>query len=189
MRAFQAKPDMHTAFIFGGNSLPLHSAKTNKGMDSKAAAERMLYDEFIEKARRFCAYRDRCKKETADRLHQLGASRDITEKILGTLQKEGFVDEQRFAGSYARGKFEHNHWGRTRIRQELAFRQIDDKTISEALQEIDEKKYLEVLSDIAAKKLKSLKEQSDFTAKGKTAEHCIRKGFEPDLVWKLVNKL
>ncbi|MBW6497090.1 MAG: RecX family transcriptional regulator [Bacteroidales bacterium] len=158
-------------------------------MANTTAGERMLYEEFLEKARRFCAYRDRCKKETADRLSQLGANRDLTAKILDTLLQEGFLDEQRFARAYARGKFEHNHWGRTRIKQELAFRQIDENTIAEALFEIDENKYLEVLNDIAAKKLKSLKEPSDFTARGKTAEHCIRKGFEPDLVWRVINKL
>ncbi len=158
-------------------------------MDNKAASERMLFEELLEKARRFCAYRDRCKKETADRLYQLGANRDLTAKIIHTLQKEGFVDEQRFARAYARGKFEHNHWGRTRIKQELAFRQMDENTIAEALFEIDENKYLEVLSEMAAKKLKSLKGQPDFAARGKTAAHCIRKGFEPGLVWKVVNKL
>lgn len=158
-------------------------------MDANAASFRMLFDELLEKGRRFCAYRDRSKKETADRLYQHGASPELTAKILAVLEKESFIDEERFARSFARGKFEYNHWGRIRIKQELSFRQIPENIIVEALSGVDEEKYHEVLEGIASKKFNSLKGQSDFTGKGKTAEHCIRKGFEADLVWKVVNKL
>lgn len=158
-------------------------------MDANAASYSLLFDELLEKGRRFCAYRDRSKKETTDRLYQHGASPELTGKIIDLLEKEGFIDEERFARSFARGKFEYNHWGRIRIKQELSFRQIPETLIVEALSGINEDKYQEVLENIASKIFNSLKEQSDYTARGKTAEHCIRKGYEADLVWKVVNKV
>ncbi len=158
-------------------------------MVNREASERLLFDEWLEKARRFCAYRDRCKKETADRLQQLGASKEVTRKILEILQKENFIDEQRFASAFVRGKFKHNHWGRVRLKQELSVRQISEKSIAEALIEIDEEDYQQALKSLASKKLKSLKGQPDFAARGKTAAYCIGKGYEADLVWKMINEL
>lgn len=149
----------------------------------------MLFEEFLEKGRRYCAYRDRSKKETALRLHQLGASPGLSVRILEALESEGFLNEERFARALVRGKFRNNRWGRLRILKELSHHQIAQATIQRALSEIDEDEYLEVLEDLARKKFASLKGLPPFNAKGKTAQHCIGKGFEPDLVWKIINEI
>lgn len=158
-------------------------------MAVKPASEKILFDEYIEKARRFCAYRDRSKKETAERLQQLGANQNLTGKILSTLEKEGFIDEKRFAKAFARGKFMNNHWGKIKIEQELKQHQIDSGLIREALKEINQDEYFEVLKSMAQKKFMSIKSLPEYMAKGKTADYCIRKGFEPDICWQIINKL
>lgn len=149
----------------------------------------MLFEEFLEKGRRFCAYRDRSTRETALRLQHLGASQDLCSRILLVLEKEGFLNEERFARALARGKFINNHWGRLRILQELHHHQVPAEIIPLALTEIDEETYLQVLKQLAEKKMAGLKGETPFNARGKTARHCIGKGFEPDLVWKTVNEL
>jgi regulatory protein len=158
-------------------------------MAAKPASDKILFDEFIEKGRRFCAYRDRSKKETTERLLQLGANQNLIDNILSALEKEGFIDEKRFAKAFARGKFINNHWGKIRIERELRLHQINSEIIEEALKEINQNQYFEVLESIAKKKLLASKALSEYIAKGKTAEYCIRKGFEPDICWKIVNKL
>ncbi|MEE4176144.1 MAG: regulatory protein RecX [Bacteroides sp.] len=158
-------------------------------MDPQASASAMLFEEFLEKGRRYCAYRDRSKKETALRLHQLGASTELSGRVLDALENEGFLNEERFARALVRGKFRNNHWGRVRILQELAHHQVAHAIIQQALTEIDEDEYLRVLEGLTRKKYDSLKGLPPFNAKGKTAQHCIGKGFEPELVWKMVNEL
>ena len=149
----------------------------------------MLFEEFLEKGRRFCAYRDRSLRETAERLQQLGASPGLIQRILHALREEGFVDNERFARALVRGKFRNNQWGRIRILQELGHHQIPESVIEQALTEIDEEEYIRVLNTLAQKKFTSLRGETPFNAKGKTAQYCLRKGFESSLVWDIVNKL
>jgi len=158
-------------------------------MSGMPSSEKMLFHEFLEKGQRFCAYRDRSKKEVADKLAQLGAASQILDNVLRSLEKEGFIDEERFAKSFARGKFEYNRWGKQRIRQELILKKVPRKMIELALEQIDESQYLQELEKIALRKFQGLKGHDKFTAIGKTAEHCIRRGFEADLAWDIANKL
>ncbi len=146
-------------------------------------ANKMLLNGLLVKGRRFCAYRDRTVKEVKQKLYSLGASQSLTCQIITILQNEQFIDEQRFALAFARGKIENNKWGKIKIRHELQVRGLDSKTINQALESIDPERYLCVLQGVAKAKIKTFSSLDEFTAKGKTAEYCSRKGFEMDLIW------
>ncbi len=182
---------MYTAFYFDCIELPLHTAYQKPRMKGSpvSATQNMVYFELLEKGKRFCAYRDRCKAEVAQKLLPLGATGQLLEKVINALIEEGFIDEKRFSEAFARGKFEYNQWGRLRIKQELILKKIPEELIDPALNQIDQNQYQLLLEKIATKKLQSLKGRDEFTARGKTAGFCINKGFEPDLVWKTVNKI
>lgn len=152
-------------------------------------SEKLLFEELLEKAKGFCAYRDRCKIEVSEKLACAGAPDSLIEKVIKKLENEGYIDQKRFCEAFARGKFEYNQWGRLRIKQELVLKKITLDLIEPALGLIDQNQYQLILEKIASKKLKSLKGTDEYTARGKTAVYCINKGFEPDLVWKTVNKI
>ena len=80
----------------------------------------------------FCAYQDRCHKEVVDKLQKMNMIPAAIDVIVTELIQDNFLNEERFARSYARGKFNIKKWGRMRIRQELKRRAISDYCIKKA---------------------------------------------------------
>ena len=78
----------------------------------------------LSKIRKYCDYQERCHQEVRYQLIKLGARGDILEKIIGQLVEEGFLDEERFARAFARGKFRNNLWGRQKIRMNWAVEKL-----------------------------------------------------------------
>jgi regulatory protein len=72
------------------------------------------------------------------------------------LIEEDFLNEERFARSYARGKFRIKQWGRVRIQNQLKLKAISDYCIRKAMTEIDEEEYLSTLEAVLAKETKRL---------------------------------
>ena len=148
----------------------------------------ILLKEFLEKARKYCSYSERCTAETTARLKQMGASFDQVESIISALVQEGYLNDERYAGLFARSKFNHNQWGRIKIGYELSARRIAPENIRAALAGLDEQKYEEALLKIISQKVRSLKGIPASVIKGKIIAYCLRKGFEPDLCSKLTEK-
>jgi regulatory protein len=103
--------------------------------------------------------------------------------------QENFLNEERFARSFVRGKFRIKKWGKIKIKQELKFKEISTPIIKIALTEIDEQKYIATIYEVAEKKLKLLKEPDKFKKKRKLADFLLRKGYESNLVYEVANEL
>ncbi len=146
-------------------------------------------DEALRRMQRYCAYQERSHKEVRSKLLNLGIYGDSLEEIMAQLITDNFLNEERFARAYARGKFHMKQWGRRRILQELKFRDISDYCIRKAMEEIPEKDYLETLEEIIRKKNNKLAKTEDFVRRNKIAQYAISRGYEPDLVWELVDRL
>ena len=116
-------------------------------------------EEGLAKLQKFCAYQDRCHQEVRTKLITLGIYGDDLEEIIVELIADNFLNEERFARSYARGKFRMRRWGRVRILNELKFRKITDYCIRKAMTEIEEEDYLETLIEVLEKKKLQVKEK------------------------------
>lgn len=134
-------------------------------------------DEGLEKMKKYCAEQDRCQSEVRSKLidHQIYGER--TEGIIADLILEGYLDEQRYANSYVRGKFRMNHWGRIKIKQGLKQKQISEYCIKKAFNEINEDAYLETLTGLLMKKNVSIK-GNNYEKKQKLTQYALSKGFE-----------
>lgn len=141
-----------------------------------------------QKAARYCAYQERCRKEVEEKLFDLGLAGEKRRRALEELEKEGFFNDERYARVYARGKFTNNRWGKIKIRLGLKQKEIPDDLILLALDEIPEEAYLTQLDKLAIEKLASIKEDDSYMRKNKTARFLMQKGFEPDLVWEAIDK-
>ena len=108
-------------------------------------------EDALKKLQRYCAYQDRCHKEVRSKLLDLGVYGDELEAIIAELVTENFLNEERFARSYARGKFRMRQWGKKRIVRELKVRDISEYCIRKALLEIEEDVYYENLAKGAGK--------------------------------------
>ena len=139
------------------------------------------------KLQRYCAYQERCHQEVRSKLIELGIFGDDLEDIIADLISENFLNEERFARSFARGKFRMKQWGKTRIRQELQMRKVSDYCLRKAMEEIPQQEYLEALRTLIEKKMANLPQgKSDFEKKSKLAQYAIQRGFETDLVWSML---
>ncbi|MUP44770.1 RecX family transcriptional regulator [Gramella sp. BOM4] len=146
-------------------------------------------DEAMQKLMHFCAYRERSQKEVEDKLIQMNMIPAAREQIIIRLMEDKFLNEERFARSFVRGKFRIKKWGRIRITQELKRKEISAPIIRLGLSEIDQKIYISTLYELAEKKLEKIQEPNIFKRKKKLADHLLRKGYENQLVFDCVNDL
>lgn len=149
----------------------------------------MIHQSYLNKARKYCAYQERCHSEVRNKLLEIGARGLELENILAQLISENFLNEERFAKAYAGGKFRQKQWGRNKIVQELKFRKVSEYCIKKALSEISDDDYIQTLDDIIYKKQNSLKKTSGLKKKMKLASYAISRGYETDLVWSAVNRM
>lgn len=138
---------------------------------------------------RYCAYRERCHFEVSTRLKHMRMIPEAIEQIMGHLVVHDFLNEERYARAFARGKFHQKKWGRNRIVRELEQRQISAINIRYALQELEEASYGETLHELALKRLGQIRESHPLKRKRKLADYLLYRGWEPQLVYEKVHEL
>ena len=146
-------------------------------------------DEAIKLLENYCAYQERCHKEVEQKLYDLKLIPEVKEKIILHLLQFNYLNEERYAKAFVRGKFSIKKWGKQRIINELKFRNISTYNINTALKEIDENDYFQSLEKLAQKKLPLIKESNKFKKSSKLANYLISKGYESELVFKIVKSI
>jgi regulatory protein len=134
------------------------------------------------KAEHFCAYQERSQKEVRYKLVEWGMRGDELEEIISELILNNFLNEERFAKSYASGKFNIKHWGRVKIKQGLKLKGVPDKILQKAIYSIDDDDYLQTIEKLAIKKVERLNENDPFKRKNNLMSYLQAKGFETDLI-------
>lgn len=135
------------------------------------------------KIKHYCAYQDRCHLEVERKLNEFFLIEEARDNIILKLIEEGFLNEERFALSFARGKFYNKKWGKLKIILELKSRNISDYLINKALkQEINQADYLSTLDALIEKKSLELGGESNYEKKAKIVRYLQSKGYEFDLI-------
>ena len=155
----------------------------------KVPAKPLTLDQVLDKMAKFCAYQERCVKDVRDKLKTFDIPEEEKTKILDYLLDNRFVNDERFAKSFVRGKVNQSGWGLNKIRFHLIQKGIDKELIDEALGQTDEEVYRQRLIDILRVKAKSVKAETDFEKKRKLAAYAMQKGFEGGLVWEVLKEL
>ena len=138
------------------------------------------------KLQKYCAYQDRCHQEVKQKLYDLKIYGDDQDEIMASLVSEGFLNEERYARSYARGKFRINRWGRMKIKQSLKQKQVSEYCITAGLREISDEEYEEVIRELIDKLAGQYGDPSEPMARNKIFQALVRKGFE---TWLVANHL
>lgn len=165
------------------------SAKSMCSKSSNKAFPAEERSEVLQKLRYFCSSRERHTAEVTEKMKCLGIPVSEFSSLAEELRKEKFLDDRRFAGAFARGKFRINRWGRLKIRLELAGRGIPGELIAEGLLEIDEEEYRSVIRNLVLKKFNEIKGEKKLTIRNKIFTFVSGKGFEPDLVSETITEL
>mgnify|MGYP003330519188 CR=1 FL=1 len=142
-------------------------------------------NEALAKAENYCAYQDRCHQEVRSKLIEWAIYGDDLELIINKLIENKFLDEERFAKSYVRGKFRIKKWGRIKIEQELKRRDISSYCIKQGFKEIEEEDYRNTLQQLITNDEAMLKTPQ---TTNKLIQRLMRKGFEYDLIQALIKQ-
>ena len=145
-------------------------------------------DQVLDKMAKYCAYQERCVKDVSDKLKTFDIPQEAKDEILAYLLDNRFVNDERFARSFVRGKVNQSGWGLNKIRFHLVQKGIDRDIIDEALGQTDEEVYRQRLIDILKAKAKTVKAGTDFERKRKLAAYAMQKGFEGVLVWDVLKE-
>ena len=137
----------------------------------------------------YCAYQERCYKEVEEKLYSFSVSQSEKEEVLTYLIENNFINEERFAQSFVRGKHNYKFWGKNRIVNELKFRNLSSRIIEIALKEISEVTYLQNFHALAEKNWETIKEAKGQKKNKKFVDFLLRKGYETSLIYDKLNEL
>ncbi|WP_163401421.1 regulatory protein RecX [Flavobacterium fluviatile] len=149
----------------------------------------MTIKDAIQKLEHFCAYQERCHDEVVTKLYSLKMSPDETDLIIVKLIEDNFLNETRFACSFARGKHRIKHWGKIRIVNELKIRHISTANINLALKEISPDEYEATFNQLSQKCWENLIERNPVKKRKKFCDYLLRRGYESNLVYDKVKEL
>jgi len=147
------------------------------------------HSHILVKLRQFCAFQERCIHDVEEKLIEWKVGHKHVEKIIEQLIKEDYLNEERFARSFAGGKFRINHWGKTKIIYELERRQVPDLIIQIGLEEIDDEEYAETLKEILQRKSREINEKDPWKRKQKLVAFGVQKGYDYGLIRHVLGEM
>ncbi len=145
--------------------------------------------EATQKLEYYCSYQERCHDEVYGKLRDMGMIPQAIDIITVHLIENGFLNEERYACSFARGKHRMKSWGKIRIVNELKYRHISKYNIDKALQEISPEEYLETFHKTSESQWINIRESNYLKKQKKFCDFLLRKGFESDLVYSKMQEL
>lgn len=143
----------------------------------------------LEKMKNWCAYQERSQFEVRNKLFEYGIFNEEAENIISQLIQENFLNEERFALAFARGKFRIKRWGRIKIKLELKQHKVSDYCITKALKQIDGNEYFATLEKIIEKKTKEIKESNKIKKQYKIIKYAMSRGYEQDIIMDAIKNL
>jgi len=140
------------------------------------------------KLEHYCAYQERCHDEVILKLRSMSLNSVEIDEVVVHLIENNFLNEERFACSFARGKFRIKKWGKIRIVNELKFRTISQYNINQALKEIDEGEYLSTFHSLSELTWNTITEKNKLKKRKKFCDYLLRKGWESNMIYEKVKE-
>jgi regulatory protein len=150
--------------------------------------ETLMTDELrrktFERAVKLLAAKPRSVAELREQLLQRrGTTKTVVETVISRLREYGYLDDERYAFSYASSKVKQRPLGRRRLERDLKFKKIENNVAEEALELVYAETPEEQLIDRAIEKRIRLRGRPKDRAEAKKLfDHLLRQGFAFDLV-------
>ncbi|MFI3303319.1 MAG: regulatory protein RecX [Rikenellaceae bacterium] len=107
-----------------------------------------------------CAKAEKSSGDARRLMTRWGVDTTSQDSVLAQLQRDRFIDDDRFASLFIREKTRLNGWGVYKIRAELQRKGISRDIIDEKLSELDRDSMGDRLAELVAKRVKSVKYNS-----------------------------
>ncbi len=151
--------------------------------------EPLPYEEALKRAAALCGNREVCSSHIRTKLQSWKVSDKDASRIVDRLIQEKFLDDRRFAATYVRDKYRLNGWGKIKLSQLLRQKGIPDAIIREALDQIDPDHYYQTCERLISEKSATMKEPNLYKRKGKLFRYAAQRGFESDLIHRILSYL
>ena len=138
----------------------------------------------FERAVKLLAAKPRSVAELRERLLQRrGTTEAVVETVIARLREYGYLDDERYAFTYASSRVKQRPIGRRRLERDLKFKQIENDVAAEALELVYTETPEEQLIDRAIEKRIRLRGRPKDRAEAKKLfDHLLRQGFAFELV-------
>ena len=146
--------------------------ETRKQADPEALLKRMAG---------LCARSEQCTYDITTKLYKAGLPREKREEIIEYLTANRYLDDARFARSFASYKVRFSAWGKKKIRMALAAKRIDSTLIIDALDAIDDEDYAEAIRRVIESKRRDY-DPADREQRTKLYRSLLSRGFESDMI-------
>lgn len=145
----------------------------------------------FERAVKLLAARPRSVAELRQRLLQTRTTDSSTvELVIDRLREYGYLDDERFAFSYASLKVKQRPVGRRRLEQDLKFKKVDKQVADEALELVYTETSEDDLIDRAIEKRLRVRSRPSNRVEAKSLfDYLLRQGFPYELVSDKVRAL
>lgn len=145
----------------------------------------------FERAVKLLAAKPRSVAELRERLLQYkGTNEAVVEIVISRLREYGYLDDERFAFSYASSKVKQRPIGRRRLQRDLKLKQVENKVAEETLELVYAETPEEQLIDRAIEKRIRLRGRPTTRVEAKSLfDHLLRQGFGFELVSEKVRSL
>jgi regulatory protein len=151
--------------------------------------ESSLYRTALLKAMGICSRREFCVSDIETRLESWGVSNSDSQKIVGTLINENFINEERYSHAFVKDKFKYNGWGKIKIAAHLRTKRIPSDIISSALESVDNELYINTLKSLIESHRRSVKAKNSYEIKSRLLRFGLSRGFESSLLYNILNTL
>lgn len=153
---------------------------------SGADADPLRVEDALEKAFRYLAKRDRTSSQVRQRLEEKGIDGATADAAIAELERQGYLDDERFARLYAEDRRNLDGWGTERIAAGLAQAGIHRDTI--ALVESGRDRSDELEDAISVLERKWPVPPADDRDRERALAHLVRRGYELELAYDAIRE-
>ncbi len=162
-----------------------HRGKPKRGEEEKPPLDPARARERVfQRAAKLLAAKQRSVEELRERLLEgRGATKANVEEVIARLREYGYLDDAKFAQTYASLRLRERPIGRRRLQRDLWLKKVDKETIETALDEVFESTpEAELIDRAIAKRVRLRGKPKTREDAKKLFDHLLRQGFAFELV-------
>ena len=138
-----------------------------------------MYEEWLEKMRRWCSLRERCTWDVEQKLRPHISNKSTVNQIVDSLVRDDFLSDERFLASYVRTHAEHKSWGPRKIVQGLRAKGFSGGQAEEAVAQYSEEGFRQILDHLILRRKADLA-----THREKVIRFLVSRGFSVNDILK-----
>ena len=134
-----------------------------------------------------CAQSEHCRYDLLIKLHCWGLDGDAAESVITRLERERFVDDDRYARAFVHDKVHYAKWGRRKIEQALWQKHVNITAVQHALDNVSDADYLAVLRPLIQQKRRTIKAATPYELNQRLVRFALSRGFAFDLIRQILD--